>query len=60
MMKINRSSQEVTFSGENGRTFEAKSSIDEVRNQIISAAKVIARELSKHNLLNTDRVAYRR
>ncbi len=55
MVTIDRSSQEVTFSGENGRTFEAKSSIDEVRKQIISAAKFIDAELSKHNLLNTDR-----
>ncbi len=49
-----RTSQEVTFSGENGRTFEAKSSIDDVRKQILSAARFIDGELSKHNLLNTD------
>ncbi len=68
MMKIDshperlrqRTSQEVTFSGENGETFEAKSSIDEVRNQVISAARFIDGELSKHNLLTTVRVAYRR
>ena len=55
MMTIDRTSQEVTFSGENGRTFEAKSSIDEVRNQVIAAARFIDGELSKHHLLNTDR-----
>jgi hypothetical protein len=55
MMTINRISQEVTFSGENGRIFEAKSSIDEVRNQVIAAARFIDRELSKHHLLTTDR-----
>jgi hypothetical protein len=60
MMTIDRTSKEVTFSGENGRTFEAKSSIDDVRKQIISAATFIDGELSKHNLLNTVRVAYRR
>jgi hypothetical protein len=55
MMTIDRTSQEVTFSGENGREFKAKSSIDEVRNQVISAAKFIDEELSKHHLLTTDR-----
>lgn len=55
MMTIDRTSQEVTFSGENGEIFKAKSSIDEVRNQVISAARFIDGELSKHNLLTTDR-----
>jgi hypothetical protein len=55
MMKIDRSSQEVTLSGDNGKIFEANSSIDEVVNQVISAARFIDRELSKHHLLTTDR-----
>jgi uncharacterized protein YlzI (FlbEa/FlbD family) len=55
MMTIDRSSQEVTLSGDNGKIFEANSSIDEVVNQVISAARFIDEELSKHHLLTTDR-----
>ncbi len=54
MMKINRITQEVTLSSENGK-FEAKSSINEIKRQLILAIEKIDRDLLDIDIVGADR-----
>jgi hypothetical protein len=54
MMKIDRITQEVTLSSENGK-FEAKSSINEIKRQLILAIEKIDQDLLDLDVVGVDR-----